>query len=403
MKVLLVHNFYQSSAQSGEDAAYRNEVMLLKDKGIEIIQHEKHNDEISGSFKNLKMAFSMVWSRGNYQELLKLIKKEKPDIAHFHNIWYLLSPSAYYACKDAGIPVVQTLHNFRMFCANGLLLRDGKTCEACISKTPWRSIVHACYRDSRLYSVPVVASQCIHRSKKTWTDTVDAYITLTEFGKQKFIQCGLPRNKIFVKPNFFINPPSPNYTHGDYAIYLGRLSQEKGLDVLLEAVTLYNGMTSSPLNIKIVGAGPLRQQLVNKANKKKLFNIEFPGEKELGQCLDLLSGSRFLIIPSICYENFPMVIREAFACGKPVLASRLGAMAEIVHDNRTGLLFEPGNASDLAEKIQWMTDNGEACTEMGKNARSEFDCKYTGEKNFQMLMAIYRQTLEKAKGAMHNA
>jgi len=402
MKILLAHNFYQSSSPSGEDSVFRSEVEMLLSKGVKVIQYEKHNDDISGTFKNIQTAFDMVWSKETYGELWELIKKEKPDIAHFHNIWYLISPSAYYSCKDAGIPVVQTLHNFRMFCANGLLLRNGRVCEECIGKLPWRGIAYGCFRNSRLYSAPVVAAEIMHKIKKTWTETVDAYISLTDFGMRKFIECGLPGDRIYVKPNFLVNPPSPKHAKGKYAIYLGRLSGEKGLDVLIDALAILK--TSNPqalefFSLKVLGDGPLRAELEKYAEDKKLGEkIDFTGRKSHDECMELLSEASFLIMSSVCYENFPMAIREAFACGKPVIASRLGAMAEIVEDNKTGLLFNPGDSADLAEKIRWMTENEDACIGMGMNARASFESKYTADRNFAMLMDIYEKVLAKGGG-----
>ena len=395
MKVLCVHNFYQSSSPSGEDTVFRNEADQLKRRGIEVVTYTKQNDSIGGNQYRLSAALDTIWSLSSYREIKVLVKRERPDIAHFHNIWYLISPSAYYACKDSGIPVVQTLHNFRMFCANGLLLRDGKTCEACIGNISWRGIAYGCYRNSRAYSVPVAASQIIHATKKTWTSAIDTFIALTEFGRRTSIRCGLPGDRIFVKPNFLADPPSPNYSKGDYAIYLGRLSGEKGLDVLLDAAALSKDMTPSPLTIKIIGDGPLRDHLMDTAKSRNLYHVEFLGRKDARQCLQLLSHARFMIMPSICYENFPMAIRESFACGKPVVASRLGSLAEIIRDHHTGVLFEPSNARDLAEKILWMTTNDAACVAMGKHARADFDRNYTEEKNFTTLMEIYTQTLKK--------
>jgi glycosyltransferase involved in cell wall biosynthesis len=393
MKVLLVHNFYQSSSPSGEDAVYRNEAALLRSGEVTVVQYERHNDRISGILNRAKTVSDSVWSKETYKEVSELIEKEKPDIAHFHNIWYLISPSAYYACKEAGVPVVQTLHNFRMFCANGLLMRDGRVCEECVGKIPWRGSAYGCYRGSRLYSLPVVASEIIHRARRTWVDAVDAYVALTEFGRRKFVECGLPAGKIFVKPNFLADPPAANYTMADYAIYMGRLSEEKGLDVLVDALASDNDAAASLLKVKILGEGPLRAHLEGKAKDKGLANVEFLGRKDFSECLDLLSHARFMIVPSVCYENFPMAIREAFACGKPVVASNLGAMASIIRDRETGLLFQPGNPEDLASKIAWMVGNEDACIRMGRNARAEFEEEYTAEKNFGILMEIYQKTI----------
>ena len=393
MKILLVHNFYQSSSPSGEDTVFRNEVELLKKNGINVITYEKHNDEIATALDKVKTTLTTLWSRRTYRELKTLLKKERPDIAHFHNIWYLISPSAYYACKDAGVPVVQTLHNFRYFCVNGLLMRDGRICEECIGKLPWRGARYGCYRDSLLYSLPLALTGGIHSIAGTWKNKVDAYIALTEFGKRKFIECGLPSDRIFVKPNFLPDSPEPNYSHKGYGIFLGRISVEKGLNILIDAVNIVRLNSKNHASLKIVGDGPLRENLEKTISDRKMNEIEFLGKKNFHECMELLQQSRFLVLPALCYENFPLVIREAYACGKPVIASRLGAMAELVEDGRTGLLFEPGNPEDLADKIQWMTEHETECIEMGKNARRVFEEKYTAEKNFEILMKIYSKLI----------
>ncbi len=395
MKICLVHNFYQTSSPSGEDTVFRNEVELFKKNGINVIKYEKHNDEIATAFDKVKTTLTTLWSRRTYRELKTLLKKEKPDITHFHNIWYLISPSAYYACKDASVPVVQTLHNFRYFCVNGLLMRDGRICEECIGKLPWRGARYGCYRDSLLYSLPLALTEGIHSIAGTWKNKVDAYIALTEFGKKKFVECGLPSDRIFVKPNFLPDPPEPNYSHNGYGIFLGRISVEKGLNILIDAVNILRLNLNNHVSLKIVGDGPLRVSLERTISDRKMNEIEFLGKKNFHECMELLQQSRFLVLPALCYENFPLVIREAYACGKPVIASRLGAMAELVEDGRTGLLFEPGNPGDLADKIQWMTEHESECIKMGKNSRRVFEEKYTAEKNFDILMNIYRSVLSK--------
>ena len=373
---------------------FRNEVELLKKNGVDVITYEKHNDEIKdyGLWDKVLLSFKNIWSRKTYIELKQLLRKEKPDIAHFHNIWYLITPSAYFACKDAGVPVVQTLHNFRMFCVNGLLLRHGKVCEECIGHLPWRGVKYGCYSNSRLYSLSIAFTEGIHSIAGTWKDKVDAYIALTEFGKKKFIECGLPEEKIFVKPNFLLNPPEPSFAHRDYVIFLGRLSREKGLSILIDAAKVLNN-SGLPLKFKIVGDGPLMKELEDKVKAEKINGIEFTGRKTFHECMELLRDAQFMIMPAVCYENFPMAIRESFACGKPVIASNLGAMAELVDDGKTGLLFEPGNPEDLAAKIRWMLKNEDACIAMGKNARKEFEEKYTAEKNFQILTEIYNKLI----------
>jgi len=411
MKICVVHNFYQSSSPSGEDEVFRNEVELLKKNHIDVVTYKKNNDDIATSADSLRTAFETVWSRKTYKELKALLKRERPDIVHFHNVWYLISPSAYSACKDAGVPVIQTLHNFRLFCVNALLMRNGKTCEECVGKFSWRGAVYGCYRESRLHSIPIAFAESFHKLIGTWNDKIDAFIALTEFGKKKFVECGLPEEKIFVKPNFLSNPPEPFFEkvippspllqkggRGDfkgYAVFLGRLSHEKGVAVLIDAMKCYNADNTNRLTLKIIGDGPLRGQLEEKVKSEKIDNIEFTGKKKFNECMKLLARAQFMVMPAICYENFPMAIREAFACGKPVIASNLGAMAELVQDGKTGLLFKPGNLKDLAEKMKWMVEHENDCIEMGENARRVFEQKYTAEKNFDILIGIYNKTTQK--------
>lgn len=399
MKVLLAHNFYQSSSPSGEDVVYRNEVELLKSRGVAVISYEKHNDEISGTRGKIGTMGAMVWSGKTYQEVSALIKREKPDIAHFHNIWYLISPSAYYACREAGVPVVQTLHNFRIFCANGLFLRSGKICEDCLGRPPWRSVLHGCFRDSRIYSLPVALTEIVHQYKKTWTESVNAYIALTDFGREMFIQCGLPGEKIFVKPNFLQEPLHSSEPFRDYAVFIGRLSQEKGVDVLIDAVKSLessNPPSLKPFALKVIGDGPLRQCLEERVGDQQLGQtVEFLGRMGHVECMQLLREARFLVMPSICYENFPLAIVEAFAFGKPVLASNHGAMSSIVEHGKTGLLFKAGDSLNLAETFSIMMSDADLCARMGRNARIEHESRYTAGHNFDRLMEIYSHVLQR--------
>lgn len=402
MKVLIAHNFYQSSSPSGEDGVFRNEVELLRKNGINVVTYEKHNDEITSTADKTKAVFTNIWSKKTYREIKKLLRKEKPDIAHFHNIFYLISPSAYYACREAGVPVVQTLHNFRFFCINGLLMRDGKVCEECVGKSSWKGVKYGCYRNSQIYSFPIALANQMHRSFRTWEKKVDAFIALTEFGKKKYVDCGLPEEKIFFKPNFLPDPPAPNYSHKGYAIFLGRISAEKGLSVLINAFQYLSVLTSnsSPIThhlfyLKIVGDGPLKKSLQQVVKAGNIEEIEFTGRKNFNDAIEMLRNAQFMIMPSLWYETFGMTAIEAFACGKPVIASRLGAMAELVEDGKTGLLFEPGNPEDLANKINWMVGHEDECIRMGRNARKVFEEKYTAEKNFAILMDIYKKVSQK--------
>jgi len=274
-------------------------------------------------------------------------------------------------------------------------MRHGGICEQCVGKFPWKGIVYGCHRNSRLYSIPAALSGCLHRFLETWEKKVDAYIALTEFGKGKFAECGLPEEKIFVKPNFLSNPSEPNYSNGGYVVFIGRLSSEKGLNTLISTFKILKYITYDHFSLKIIGDGPQRKHLENMVRAKNIHNIEFIGRRSFDECMEFLKNSMFMVMPSICYEGFPLVIGEAFACGKPVIASKLGALTELIEDGKTGLLFEPRNPKDLASKIKMMLENKGNCIEMGKKARKEFEKKYTAEKNFKMLLNIYNKIIHK--------
>jgi len=349
-RILLVHNYNQSHAPSGEDGVFREDEILLRSRGHEITLFTRESDTIKefSPLKKASLLWNITWSRESYKAIGALIQREKPDIVHICNTFPLISPSVYFACRRYRVPVVQTVQNYRLFCAAGVFFREDKACEECLEHGQMRAVKYRCYRNSRLQTLPLVCMQWVHRKLGTWTKYVDMYIAATEFSRRKLVQAGLPDERVAVKPNFFLSLPEPSYEHDNYAIFLGRLSVEKGVRTLL---TAWKDLHDIPL--KILGDGNLRGE-VEAAAYGRDSAIEFLGYRPHEECLDWLRRAKFMVMPSEWYEGFPMTIREAFACGKPVIASRLGAMAEIIEDGRTGLLFEPGNAQELTEKVRWM-------------------------------------------------
>lgn len=380
--ILSVHNYYQQPG--GEDQVFAAEASLLEQYGHRVVRYTAHNDHVAG-MNRLELAHTTVWNNTTQRELLACIQREKPQIVHLHNTFVMISPAAYYTCKDAGLPVVQTLHNYRLVCPDALLLREKGICNDCLGKTiPWPGVLHACYHNSRLQTATIAAMLAFHRWRKTWHKQVDIYIALSEFARQKFIVGGLPADRIMVKPNFLHPDPGPKTTEGDYALFVGRFSPEKGIPTMLRA-------WASGLNIplKIAGDGPLMPEVVAKVQDYGLQHVDILGRLPHNDIVALLKNARFLVFPSECYENFSVTLVEAFACGVPVLAARLGSTAEIVEDGRTGKLFIPGSPDDLAAQANWLWSHAGETAQMSQEARTEYLAKYTAQQNYQRLVEIY--------------
>ncbi|MEH1910064.1 MAG: glycosyltransferase family 4 protein [Nostoc sp.] len=395
MKVLLIHNHYRLAG--GEDGVVKAEQSLLKANGHQVSLLEVSNLDIKNTWDKIATAISAIYSYSAKQQVRIKISQLRPDVVHVHNFFPLLSPSIYDACREHGLSIVQTLHNYRLACPKAMPFRDAKVCVDCFGQTvPWSSVVHGCYRNSRLQSSVIAAMNSWHRLRGTWQEQVDAYIVFTQFQKDKMLQAGLPAEKLYIKPNFVFAPDSRNQNgeHSDYLLFVGRLSEEKGVSVLIDAYV----QKKLCIPLKIVGDGPCRQKLQQQIKNTSSENfIEFLGFQDKPTVLALMQNARFLVFPSIWYEGFPLTIAEAFACGLPVLVSKLGSMVEIVEDGVTGLHFEAGNHRDMAAKIEWATTHPEAMRTMGKNARQVYETKYAPEANYRQLMAIYQQVINKKK------
>ncbi len=389
MRVLLVHCFYRSSAPSGEDSVYRNEKKLLEDNGYEVITYEKYNDNLdnTSALKKLAAGAEFVWSSQAFREITSVIKKHKPDVAHFHNIFPQISTSAYAACNKLGVPVVQTLHNFRYICPAGLLQRNNKPCEKCIEGSLLSALVHKCYRNSFIATFPMATMIAFNRVTGNFANNVDRYIALTQFGKTRFMAGGLPQDKISVKPNFVNDVGDASANIGDYMLYVGRLTQEKGVVTLIEACK-----QTKHIPLKILGDGELRGQLESVCIQHDL-NVEFLGYQNKDTVISMLKNSRFLVLPSECYEGFPVTIAEAYACGKPVLGSKIGSLNEIIEENITGRKFTFGSPEALAECMKSMWSDTATLQIMSKNSRTAFDEKYNPEINLHMLAGIYKDVI----------
>lgn len=396
MKILLSHDYYRSNAPSGEDAVFKNECELLEKNGNEIFRYERFNDDIDEStlLKRVTLARESVWSDKTYEDVSSLLHRIRPDIAHFHNTFPLISPSAYAACQDNQVPVVQTLHNFRLICAGGMLMRDGRPCEDCVGTSLLPALLHRCYRGSITATSALVWMLGSNRFRGTYKTLVNRYIALTNFSAGRLKAGGIPEGKLIVKANFLPDAPFAGRGDANYAVYAGRLGEEKGVRNL---ITAWKYVNDFPL--KILGGGPLRKELEEQARRNGL-QINFLGFQPREEVLNIIGQATLQIIPSECYEGFPMVVLEAFACGTPLVASRIGSLDEIVVEGETGVKFEPGDPLDLAMKINNLRSDRERLKVMRQNARDLFDKKYAPDRNYSELIAIYHSAIEDFRSAL---
>jgi glycosyltransferase involved in cell wall biosynthesis len=390
MRVLIIHNTYQQ--RGGEDIVFDTELQLLESRGNAVATYLAHNRAVP-AMTRARLAVETVWSTRSKLALQDRLREFRPHVAHFHNTFPLISPAGYAACRAEGVPVVQTLHNYRLLCPNALFFRDGRPCEDCLGKTlPWPGVAHACYRGSRAASGVVAAMLTTHRTLGTWNEMVDVHIALTMFAREKYIEGGIPANKIVVKPNFVYPDPSIGGGRGGYALFVGRLSIEKGLKTLLAAWKRLG--KSMPL--KIVGDGPLSVEVAEIA--RQTLGVEWLGNRSVGEVHALMGEASALVLTSEWYETFGRVAVEAFAKGTPVIASDIGAISELVEHGRTGLHFRSGDPESLIAQVEWAIAHPMELAWMRREARAEFEAKYTAERNYQMIMDIYEMAMRSPLG-----
>lgn len=373
-RVLIVHNAYQH--RGGEDTVVESEVDLLRSHGHEVETWFRSNDDVAG-MSAPSLARNTLWSGRTQHEMTTRVRRFKPDLVHAHNTFPLISPSLYWAAAHVGVPVVQTLHNFRLMCLNALFLREGKVCEDCMGRLPWHGVARACYRGSHMASSALAGMLVLHRGLGTYRNKVACYIALNEFCRSKFIEGGLPAERIVVKPNF-VDFDAPVPAHRQDLLFVGRLSTEKGVATLATAMAQV-----SDVQLRVIGDGPEAGLL------KGVTGISILGSQPSDVVRQELGSATALVVPSIWYENFPRTIVEAFASGTPVIASRIGALAEIVRDGETGLFFDPGSALDLAGKMAWASTHPEEMALMGRKARMQYEDEFSAEVNYRRLMEIY--------------
>lgn len=381
MKILVAHNAYQW--RGGEDMVVEAEIALLREAGHAVLEYRCGHAGLQ-AMGPLELAGRSLWNPATWRALGRLIDAERPDVVHVHNTLPLLSPSLYDVCAARRTPLVQTLHNFRLGCPNGLLMRDGQPCEDCLGRMPLPALVHGCYRGSRAQTAVLVAGVALHRTRGTVRRAVHRYIVLSEFARSRFEAMGLPPERLVQKPQF-VPAPAPSLAPREGLLYVGRLSQEKGVEVLAQAL-----QAAPQVVVRIAGHGPL-QGLLQACPNARLLGTLSPA-----QVLAAMAASSAVLLPSVCYEGAPRAVVEAYATGTPVIASDIGSLPEAVVHGRTGWLVTPGDPQAWAEALRRADAQPRLMAAMGQHARAAYDTRHTPERNLAWLLDIYRQAQHEA-------
>lgn len=389
MRIALFHNRYRE--RGGEDTAVEAQCALLAKAGHEVNLFSVDNrEEIRGVRGALRAARETRWNPRTLARTHAFLDEHPSDVAHVHNFFPLLSPSLHHALSRRGVPVVQTLHNYRLLCANSMLQRAGRTCEECVVRGPWNAVRYGCYRGSRVQTAVWADMVSYHRRRGTWQD-VDAFTTPSEFARRKLLAADLPEARVYVVPNP-VADPGPVTAPGEGAVYVGRLSPEKGVDLLL---TAWRELGGAPLTI--VGDGPERARLHRLA--EGVPGVQWLGAVPQHRAQEAVAKAAFVVLPSRWYEVFPMVALEAFASGRAVVVPDRGALAELVEPGRTGAHFTFGNAAALADACRDLLSRPEHTRSLGAGARATYEELYAPEQTLASLERVYRAALRHAAGA----
>ena len=388
MKVLLVHNRYSSSSPSGEDVVVDAERQLLERAGHEVIAYERSVDELAqlGALGLASTALEMQGSSRTRRELSRLIDTQRPDLAHFHNLFPSISSSAYEACMSARLPVVQTVHNYRWTCAAATHFRDDGVCESCEPGRPWAAVKHRCFRRSRIATAAVAVTQWRDHRRALLARGVSRFLALTDFARQRLLRLGIEPTRIGVRPNFIEVPETPqgsDETAVPYAVFAGRLSEEKGILTLLEA---WRGIRGLPL--RVLGDGRLRERCAQYAAAHGL-EVEFLGNLPRPQALRVVAAARLQVVPSRWFEGMPLVMLEAWALGVPVVASVIGGLAEMIGDDERGLGVVPGNVAELRHAVERLRTSAELRFRLREAGRTQYTFAHTPQRGLETLLAEY--------------
>ncbi|MGY3446641.1 MULTISPECIES: glycosyltransferase [unclassified Bradyrhizobium] len=378
MKILVAHNRFQG--RGGEDVVFEAEVGLLRGAGHSVETLTVSNETINSLAARIATTLSIADNADGSRVMADAIDRFRPEVVHVHNFFPLLSPAVFDLCRQRGVPAVVTLHNYRTICTGGMLLRDGRICHKCLDRGHLWGVAHRCYRGSLAGSMASAYMIAQHQRRGTWTRPGLRLIALTQFAKTLFAQAGFDADRIDVKPNFMADPGAPDPAAPRAGLlYVGRLSREKGVGVLLDAVA------GTDVRLRIVGEGPERAALAARASG----DVTFLGALSRAEVLREMAKAQALVVPSLWYEGFPMVVVEAFARGTPVIASEIGGLAEVVSAGRTGALVPPGDAAALRRAIADTLGAADLAADWGRAARAAYLELYAPAENLRQLEAVY--------------
>lgn len=393
MRVLLVHNFYGSAAPSGENQVFEAEKALLQSRGHEVAEFTRQSDEIRGPgvWGNIQGAAATPWNPWSAWAIRQAVARFLPDVVHVHNTFPLISPSIFHALAGTGVARVLTLHNYRLFCPAAIPMRAGKVCTDCLDqRSVLPALQHGCYRNSRLATVPLALNVALHRAVGTWSHQVDAFIALTEFQRQRVVDAGLTASRVHVKPNFYPGNPVvvPWAQRQPYVVFAGRLTAEKGVATLIRA---WQGWGPEAPELRVLGGGEVRCQLEALAAG---LPVRFLGQVDAVEAQRQIAQARLLVLPSECFEGFPMVVREAFAFGTPVAVSNIGPLPSIVKQGVSGVVFGAADPESLLNTVRTAWQAPAILENLGQGARQAFDALYNEDANYRTLMMIYLKAIE---------
>ena len=393
MKIVSIHNYYQ--VRGGEDQLFEDEASLLESKGHEVIWHTASSDSIKKS-QLASVALNTLWSRKSYYELIELIQLHRPDVIHSVNTFPLFSPSIFHAARKLNVPLVATIQNYRYFCAQAMCFRNGKACEACLGKIPWRAITNRCYKGSIIGSTVVASMQMIHRKLRSWQNYIDVICVASDFSKSKLVKAGIPEERMIIKPNFAPNDPGQRTGRGGYAVFVGRLANEKGLNTLVDAWRML-AHRGSKIPLKIVGDGPDADVVRGLASE--LEHVEWLGRIPNQQVYDVVGEASCLVFPSTGYESLPKTLIESMAVGTPVIGAAIGSLTEVVTPGKTGSVFPVGDSEALAIAAIDFFEKSDEHPMMRQACRDQFVGRFTAESNYYQLIQIYKEAIRRRREA----